>query len=283
MLDQSFSVQNLFYIYKNENNKGNNIASKFFPEIIDYHIKIKRLRKIIATHYSLRRRYSDRCFQKRISNLYLLLKSIKKNRNELVVEKLSEVSSNITLKSSTFDVVKAPLQKNGKDVYFLDGTPEAFFAEKQIQRNIKYTYKVKQNDRDLIIPQLKSCLNNNYPMHVIRTDIKSFYEKINPDILMDKLNKNAILSLSSRKIIAKLLRSYKNLSNSELGIPRGVGISAYLSELYLKEFDIKVRNLDDIVYYARYVDDIILVVSPESKVSNQYYLDLIQGFLSEEV
>lgn len=282
MLDQSFSVQNLFHIYKSENNKGNNIVSRFFPEIIESHNKIKRLRKIIAAHYLLRRKHSDAWFQRRISNLYLILKLLKKNRNEIIIEKLSEVSSSITSRGYCFDVVKSPFLRNGKDVYLLDGTPEAFFAEKQIQRNLKCTYKVKQNDRDLIIPQLKSCLSNNYPIHVIRTDIKSFYERINPDLLMSKLNKNAMLSLSSRKIIAKLLRSYRVSSGSDLGIPRGVGISAYLAELYLKEFDLKVRALDNLVYYARYVDDIVLIVSPESKVSKQFYLDFIKSCLEEE-
>lgn len=282
MLDQSFSVQNLFHIYKAKNNKGNNVVSRFFPEVIESHEKIKRLRNIISAHYLLRRKHSEVWFQKRISNLYLLLKLLKKNRNDIVLEKLSEVSSNITSRSYQFDVVRSPFQKNGKDVYLLDGTPESFFAEKQIQRNIKYTYKVKQNDRDIIIPQLKSCLSNNYPIHVIRTDIKSFYEKINPEILMDKLNKNAMLSLSSRKIIAKLLRSYKGLSGGVLGIPRGIGISAYLSELYLKEFDRKVRGLENLVYYARYVDDIILIVAPESIVSKEFYLDYVKSCLKEE-
>jgi hypothetical protein len=281
VLDQSFSAQNLFYIYKNENNKGNNIASKFFPEIIDSHDKIKRLRKIISSHYKQRRKRSDAWFKTRVSNLYLLLKILKKNRNELITQKLSDVSSRISSKSFNFEVMKSNSKRNDKDVYLLDRSPESFFAEKQIQRNIKYTYKVKQNDRDLIIPQLSSCLNNKFPVHIIRTDIKSFYESIDPSILLKKLNENAILSLSSRKIIAKLLRSYKASSSSDTGIPRGVGISAYLSELYLKEFDSKLRNLDNLVYYARYVDDIVLIVAPEVTVSKEHYLDLIKNYLNE--
>jgi hypothetical protein len=78
------------------------------------------------------------------------------------------------------------------------------------------------------------------------------------------------------------LRSYKTSSGSDKGIPRGVGISAYLSELYLKEFDSKLRNLDNLVYYARYVDDIVLIVAPESEVSEEYYIELIKSFLNEE-
>jgi hypothetical protein len=282
VLDQSFSAQNLFYIYNNENSKGNNIASKFFPEIIDCHDKIKRLRNIIFSHYKKRRKHSDEWFKNRISNLYFLLKMLNKNMNDLITEKLSEVSSRISSSSFNFDVIKSDSKRNGKDVYLLDGKPESFFAEKQIQRNIKYTYKVKQNDRDLIIPQLRSCLSNKFPVHIIRTDIKSFYESIEPSILLKKLNENAMLSLSSRKIIAKLLRSYKTSSGSDKGIPRGVGISAYLSELYLKEFDSKLRNLNNLVYYARYVDDIVLIVAPESEVSEEYYIELIKSFLNEE-
>ena len=282
MLDQSFSAQNLFYIYKHENNKGNNIASKFFPEIIDSHNKIKRLRRIIFRHHENKRNKTKEWFQKRTSNLYLLLKLLKKERNDLVVENLSVLSARISSKNFDFSVSKAGSLKKGKEVYLLDTNPEAYFAEKQIQRNIKYTYKVKQNDRDLIIPQLFGCLNNKYPVHIVRTDIKSFYESIDQSLLLSKLNENAILSLSSRKIIAKLLRSYCRCSGSKTGIPRGIGISAYLSELYLKDFDEKIRNLDNLVYYARYVDDIILIIAPENNHSEHHYLDIIRTLLEEE-
>jgi hypothetical protein len=282
VLDQSFSAQNLFYIYKHENNKGNDIATKLFPEIVDSYDKIKRLRGLISRHYYNRRKYSNDWFEVRISNMYLLLKLLKSNRDEIITEKLESVSKKISSKGFEFEISKSANLRNGKSVYLLDGSAESLFAEKQIQRNIKYTYKVKQNDRDLIIPQLTTCLNNKYPIQIVRTDIKSFYESIDPSILLSKLNESAILSLSSRKIIAKLLRSYKESSGEDKGIPRGIGISAYLSELYLKDFDSKIRSLDNLVFYARYVDDIVFIIASESSNSKENYLDLVKSILQDE-
>ncbi|MBB1477732.1 antiviral reverse transcriptase Drt3a [Shewanella sp. SG41-3] len=280
MFDQSFSAQNLYYIYKSENNNGNNVFSKLFPEVIDCYEKIKRLKSAISKHYSRRRNYSKDWFDLRVRNLYLLLKLLKRNRDEIISKKLEIVSKEISSKDFYFEIKKSLKLINNKAVYSIGNSASSLFAEKQIQRNIRYTYGVKQNDRDLIIPQLYSCLNNKYPFHIIRTDIKSFYESISPVLLLKKLNESAALSLSSRKIIAKLLRSYKVFSDK--GIPRGIGISAYLAELYLKDFDFKIRSLENLVFYARYVDDIILIVTQKNRDSNDNYLDLIKSYLEEE-
>jgi hypothetical protein len=283
VLDQSFSSQNLFFIFQQVNRSGNNISSKLFHEIVDSYKKIKRLRGIISKLYSKKRTHTGRWFETRVSNLYLLLKHLKNERNILVTDKLNIISSNISAKNFTFGIKKSSEQYNSKSVYLIDGTAESFFAEKQIQKNIKYTYRVKQNDRDLIVPQLFACLNNKFPIQVIRTDIKGFYESIDRTLLLSKLNETAMLSLSSRKMIAKLLRSYETLSGEATGIPRGIGVSAYLSELYLKNFDKKVRELDDVVYYARYVDDIILIGASNSKGAKDAYLKSIEELLGHEL
>src|SRR5699024_10410218 len=48
------------------------------------------------------------------------------------------------------------------------------------------------------------------------------------------------------------------------GLPRGIGVSAFLSELFMRDIDNQIRNLTDLVYYARYVDDIVAVFIPKS-------------------
>jgi len=42
------------------------------------------------------------------------------------------------------------------------------------------------------------------------------------------------------------------------GVPRGMNISATMSELYMRKFDRWVRSYDSVYYYARFVDDIII-------------------------
>jgi hypothetical protein len=58
------------------------------------------------------------------------------------------------------------------------------------------------------------------------------------------------------------LTGYKTLSGSNKGVPRGVGISAYLAELYMRDIDRMIMSLNGLIYYARYVDDIIVVFTP---------------------
>jgi hypothetical protein len=66
--------------------------------------------------------------------------------------------------------------------------------------------------------------------------------------------------------ISQILEDYNSKKDTatikhEKGVPRGVGISSYLSELYMENIDNEIRNLQDVIYYARYVDDIFIIIS----------------------
>ena len=67
------------------------------------------------------------------------------------------------------------------------------------------------------------------------------------------------------------------------GVPRGFGVSAYLSELYMREIDNEIKALPDVIYYARYVDDIVIIFSPKTKKNIRTtfltkYADISAGF-----
>lgn len=118
--------------------------------------------------------------------------------------------------------------------------------------------------------EIINILEDKSPKYVIRTDIKGFYESIPQKKLLDKLNNDYLLSARSKKFIQQILEEYNKLtgqsdSDTAKGVPRGIGVSAYLSELFMREVDNKIRELDDLVYYARYVDDIIAIFIPQSK------------------
>lgn len=203
-------------------------------------------------------------------------------RNKKLEKYLESVSKEIGKREFSFGIYKHNDKKNGKDVYIINGSKESYFAEKQIQNNIRYTYSVKQSDRDLIVPQLKSVLKDNFSKYIIKVDIESFYESIDRSRLIHKLNENPVLSLSTRKLIAKLLRDYGDVSGHSNGIPRGVGVSAYLSELYLKEFDRKVKEIDGLIYFSRYVDDIVIVLSPDYDGNINKFFNKLNAFLLED-
>src|SRR5690606_24300607 len=144
-------------------------------------------------------------------------------------------------------------------------------------RNIYKTFKVKQASRKIIIDQLRLLLDDGFPKIIIRTDIKKFYESIPHKELLEKIEENSLLSYPSKKIIRSVLNQYweiliadgiKTINDERMGIPRGIGFSAYLSELYLRDFDNKIKSIENVTYYSRYVDDIIMIITPDHR--NKY-------------
>ena len=87
-------------------------------------------------------------------------------------------------------------------------------------------------------------------MWVLKSDIKSFYESIDVDKIISKLKNDFILSYHSINLIDDLLEKSANWDVT--GLPRGLNISATLSEIAMRKFDKDVRNFDSIYYYGRF-------------------------------
>lgn len=259
MLDQSFSSKSFQEIFDKENRKGINVEEKYKDDFVDSLAKVgelKNLRKQIQ---------QERDFDRK-KILYADKKRLKKERDTIVTEVLDEVTDGINN-----HIINLVLGGNyGGQSYMFEHNIQNFFISKKIQDNINRTYNVKQSSRYAILSELLNLLEDNFPKYVIRTDIKSFYESIPQKKLLDKINNDYLLSIKTKKFISQIFTSYNNLTgqtNPETakGVPRGVGISAYLSELFMRSIDNKIRELDDLVYYARYVDDIIAIFIPKSK------------------
>ena len=147
----------------------------------------------------------------------------------------------------------------GKPVFCIDAEPETFFVTKQLQRNIHRIYGVKQGNRHDLVCQLRDMLGSRFPFELVRTDITSFYESIDRKRLVEKLDRDQLLSSTSKKYIKQVLHSYGLISGTTIGVPRGVGISAYLAELYLRPIDKAIKAIPGLVLYCRFVDDIVAV------------------------
>jgi RNA-directed DNA polymerase len=101
--------------------------------------------------------------------------------------------------------------------------------------------------------------NNTF---VFRTDVKSYYESINHEILLDKLSvyiKDKMVMNLLSQYIKRCIESGGLFKDIKQGISSGCPLSPLISSFYLYELDNEME--DKPVFYRRYMDDII-VLSP---------------------
>jgi len=273
-MDQSFSVDNFKKILSYENRKGRNLEKEFFPAVFETTKQITEINKKI--HTQLRFRDTD---EKVLAKLNEEKVSKKNLKQELIEKQLNEVSEKLL--DPKFKIAISRVETDDKPVYTTTETAENYFAIKQLQYNVRKSFKVKQANRFAIVNQINSLLTDNFPKIVLRTDVKSFYESIPHDKLLTKINDNPLLSFLSKKLIWKILKDFllESAATDKVGIPRGIGVSAYLAELYMRDIDKEISSLKDVTYYARYVDDIIIVFTPTTNQKTPTYIDQVKNIM----
>lgn len=130
---------------------------------------------------------------------------------------------------------------------------------RKINSNLIRAAKIRNTDRDSIIKNIRSLLREGTEYRVYRLDIKSFYESILHSSVDAQLNELKYLSDPTKRHIQKLLDSYSALGHS--GLPRGLAISASLSEIIMKDFDLLLARHPSVFFYSRYVDDMIIITN----------------------
>lgn len=182
-------------------------------------------------------------------------------RNKLV-GKLVLKSSQITKREFDFKHLEAKMLK-GKIIWKTNDHFEILIL-KYVNFILKKIYKVKQGNRNLITSQVHQLLKSGQEYTVIRTDIHSFYESLNFEEIYGSLEGDTILSNDIKYLILKILDKCKEKNS---GIPRGICFSPTLAEYGLRKFDTIVKNHDEVFFYSRYVDDIIIFIKGQSDLS----------------
>jgi hypothetical protein len=168
---------------------------------------------------------------------------------ETLCEKIDTNFEAIVAGVFKFDIIETG------DYYRLTALDQQLIIRK-LNDNIKRLYKDEQSNRRVIIKQIKALLEETTPMWVLKTDIEKFYESIDRDRMLSKLKTDAILSYNSIALLESLFANEK--LSPQTGVPRGMSISATLSEMYMRKFDRWVKSFPSVYYYARFVDDIII-------------------------
>lgn len=282
MLDQSFSGSNFNIIFLKENRKGNIKVRHLNQEYFDLH---DRFNIVLNEKIELKNSMEDRILSiQELDNFAERLEEINKAKEEVRNKLFFEYANiiNDEKKPFCFDI---KYDKQNK-IYTTTKDGAHFFAIKQLQQNLSKTFKVIQADRNKIIKQTYNLISDGFPKIIVRTDIHKFYESIPQNRLFEKLENNTLLSPLSKKLLKRLFFEFERIKDTsimqpKIGIPRGFGVSAYLSELYMREIDNEIESLPDVIYYARYVDDIIAVFTPKTKSQSKNYKEEIKKILNK--
>lgn len=290
MLDQTFSSKNFMTIYEKENRMGNipkESMSLSFQNIVEaIQNTNKRLNEL--RHKKKQDRTDDDVLE--ITQLNQELKNLREEKQECLQSYTDSLANNVNGSNFRFRLIKVKL---GSKVGFkIDRNNHSqLFAMKQLQCNLQKTFKVKQANRHLIMANIKLLLKTNRPYYIFRTDVSSFFESISQEILLHSIMNNTLLSYKSKVFIKAILNQYeeekKKLTDEESigmkeghGVPRGIGISSLLSEIYMRDLDRTIRKRPEVIFYVRYVDDIFMLLAqlPHGKTIEEYYNELENEF-----
>ena len=176
-----------------------------------------------------------------------------------VMNSITSISYKVSQKEFEFREINKKKFK-GRDVFTTNDRSE-FLALKKLNSIIKKLYTVSYSNRNEILNQLIKIIEDGSDYKIIRADIRDFFDNVPRKKLISKLKSDSLLGSLMINKLKQLDQCLTKLSCSTL--PRGISLSSTLSEIYLRDFDQVIKNHNNVYYYARYVDDIVIVCLDE--------------------
>jgi hypothetical protein len=174
------------------------------------------------------------------------------NRDQLAEAALAVVQNGF----AAIDLRKIEIR--GSIALCVDSTPHLVVL-RCLNQIIRQATGIQPSDRDTIIRRLTTVLAEGVPHRVYKFDIKKFFDAIDVLELFGQLSNEARLPRNAVLVLENFL--FELVNRNVAGLPRGIQLSATLSEYTMKRFDRFVSRLPEVYYYARYVDDIVIVTS----------------------
>ncbi|GAA1936811.1 RNA-directed DNA polymerase [Brevibacterium antiquum] len=144
--------------------------------------------------------------------------------------------------------------------YRIESAPDVVYPAKQAADVVKRAARLEAISRNSAVRALQAALQKNYSHAIYKIDVANFFESIDHYVLTERLNTLPDLDSVTTQIIRRLLKEFEAIRGTDTGLPRGVGLSSHLAEFYLNRFDSKLKTHPGVLFYARYVDDIIMVL-----------------------
>lgn len=149
---------------------------------------------------------------------------------------------------------------------------------RKLSLNLERITKKSPRGRSFLISNLLHFIEEGVPYRVYRLDVRSFYESFLIEDIKEKTLSLRKLNPLSKQLLEALLDNYATIGG--LGLPRGMAISATLSDFMMSDFDYKIFANPAVYFYGRYVDDIIIITNlseGENDFIDQVMQQLPQG------
>lgn len=193
--------------------------------------------------------------------------------------KAQQLAERLVLESDTVWKLGSKELPSGRRVFSADETFGHWVALKQASSVIRRACLSRDKPRDRISAELNSALSRPYPFHIIKADIDSFYDSIDVSRILADLESDARIDSVTIGLVNKLIDGCRNVPEYGGGLPAGVSVSASLAHYHLQGFDREMSTMEGVIYYSRYVDDIVIAV--ESQISPQSILEAARLLLRE--
>lgn len=145
-----------------------------------------------------------------------------------------------------------------KSAYKIGSLPNDLVVRKLSKNLIEAAGKITRG-REFIVENLRLHMEEGVPFRLYRIDVKSFYESFLKQDVIARVCSMPSVSPVSRAHVKTLLDYYSSIGGA--GIPRGMAISAVLSDLMMSDFDSQIAQMQTVYFYARYVDDIVVLTN----------------------
>lgn len=199
---------------------------------------------------------------------FLFKECFKHSEDQVLSELINDYRTNVP--------IRAPIKRSlkGKFVYSYHDLREYLF-QKRFITSFKSINKIAQQNRNEIVLSIIALIQEHKPYHILRLDIKNFYESINRDYLLDRIKRDKIYSFDTVKILESFFECFDR--EKIYGLPRGLPMSAILAEYYMRSFDKSCKKMDNVFFYARFVDDIIIFTTDQDLKENDLQDKLPKG------
>jgi hypothetical protein len=153
--------------------------------------------------------------------------------------------------------------KGSRTICSVDSYPTVLVLRK-IASNLRCLKAAAPSERSHLIKVLLLFLHEEVDYRLYRFDIRRFFDSLTVDETLT-LAASGEVSQKTCELLKVVLHEHSTAGND--GIPTGLVISATLAETLMARFDEYVRTHQCVLYFGRFVDDIVIVTSGTENIA----------------